>query len=139
MAKRDPYRGQERIHQEDRDRDDRDDMYFEKKGPLSTTTNRPKGEAVVEKFVETLMSSERYLKMVETVERKLNHLDNTFHERSNSIMKYLTELMRLVKSSPAGMLEGALGSLKGDLDKLRKLIVERIDAPRMRGENLLGT
>ncbi|XP_063838139.1 ficolin-2-like isoform X2 [Ostrinia nubilalis] len=134
IAKRDGYN--HRAH--DRSNEEVDDLYYGRNGSrVPTTTVRPKGEAVVEKFVETLMSSERYLKMVETVEKKLNHLDTTFHERSNSILKYLAELLRMVKSSPASMLENALKSLKGDLDKLKSTIMERMEAPKMRGDNLL--
>lgn len=133
MARRDGYRPRERMP------DEADDIYYGKNGShVPTTTGKPKGEAVVEKFVETLMASEKYLKLVETVERKLNHLDATFHERSNSILKYLSELMRMIKASPSSMLEASLKSLKYDLDKLKTSVLEKIDLPKMRGANLLG-
>lgn len=54
-------------------------------------------EPVIEKFAETLMSSERYLRTIVNVERKLVHLEKRFRERSNSIVKYLTEILRLMK------------------------------------------
>ncbi|XP_021186939.1 fibrinogen C domain-containing protein 1 isoform X2 [Helicoverpa armigera] len=101
---------------------------------VQTTTGRSAvGDAVVEKFVETLMSSERYLKMIESVERKMNHLDTTFHERTNSILKYLSEMLRMIKASSSEMLEKALRNVKLDLDKLKQSMSERLDEhPNMR-------
>lgn len=106
---------------------------------LPTTTGRSSmGDAVVEKFVETLMSSERYLKMIESVERKMNHLDTTFHERTNSILKYLSEMLRMIKASSSEMLEKALRNVKSDLDKLKQSMSERVDEhPNMRGECII--
>lgn len=93
-----------------------------------------KGDMVVEKFVETLMSSERYLKMIETVERKLNHLDAAFHERTNSIIKYLSELLRVTKSTTSGTLDQSLVSLKGELDKLKTAVARKVEQPeQLRG------
>lgn len=134
IAKREMYNSRERSSEEI------DDLYFGRNGsrvPL-TTTGKPKGDVVVEKFVETLMSSERYLKLVETVDSKVTHLDATFRERSNSILKYLSELTRLVRASPANVLELALKSLKTDLDKLKNTVLEKFEGPKMRGDNLLG-
>lgn len=116
-----------------------DDVFHIKKRTdtrVPTTTGRSSvGDAVVEKFVETLMSSERYLKMIESVERKMNHLDTTFHERTNSILKYLSEMLRMIKASSSEMLEKALRNVKSDLDKLKQSMSERIDEhPNMRGE-----
>ncbi|XP_026746620.1 fibrinogen C domain-containing protein 1-like isoform X5 [Trichoplusia ni] len=116
-----------------------DDVFHIKKrtdSRVPTTTGRSSvGDAVVEKFVETLMSSERYLKMIESVERKMNHLDTTFHERTNSILKYLSEMLRMIKASSSEMLEKALRNVKSDLDKLKQSMSERIDEhPNMRAE-----
>lgn len=110
----------------------------EHKNRTPTTTGRTAvGDVVVEKFVETLMASERYWKQIESVERKLNHLDATFHEKTNSIMKYLSEMLRMVKSSPAEMLEKALIDMKTDLDRLKQSVTTRLDEhPSMRGKCL---
>lgn len=104
------------------------------------STSRPsvrsagKGDMVVEKFVETLMSSERYLKMVESVERKLNHLDAAFHERTNSIIKYLAELLRVSKSSSSESLDQSLVGLKAELDKLKTMVTSKLDqTEKLRG------
>lgn len=93
------------------------------------------GDAVVENFVDTLMASERYLKMIETVELKLTHLDMTFHERTNSILKYLSEMLRTIKASSSELLEKALKNVKTDLDTLKQSLSERVDGhPKLRGE-----
>ncbi|XP_075990441.1 fibrinogen C domain-containing protein 1-like isoform X2 [Anticarsia gemmatalis] len=99
--------------------------------PPTTTITSPVGEAVVEKFVETLISSERYLKMIETVERKLNHLDTTVHERTNSILKYLSEMLRVLKTSSPDIIENSLKTVKSDLEKLHASLA-RSSAPTMR-------
>ncbi|XP_045510175.1 angiopoietin-related protein 7-like isoform X2 [Colias croceus] len=103
-----------------------------------TTTGRTlKGEMVVEKFVDTLMASERYLKMVESVEKKINHLDANFHDRTNTILKYLAEVLRIAKtaSAPQDVMEKTLRSLKHDLDKLQQAVSEKVKAlPKMRVE-----
>ncbi|CAK1554090.1 unnamed protein product [Leptosia nina] len=106
-----------------------------------TTTGRSlKGEMVVEKFVDTLMASERYLKMVETVEKKISHLDATFHDRSNSILKYLAEVLRVVKSPPGVMMEETLRSLKLDLERIKQSVAEKLqNVPTMRGKTLLSS
>ncbi|CAG4942014.1 unnamed protein product [Colias eurytheme] len=101
-----------------------------------TTTGRSlKGEMVVEKFVDTLMASERYLKMVESVEKKINHLDANFHDRTNTILKYLAEVLRIAKTAaaPQDVMEKTLRSLKHDLDKLQQAVSEKVKAlPKMR-------
>lgn len=89
---------------------------------------------VVEKFVQTLISSERYLKMIDLVYRKLDHLDGTFHDRTNSIMTYLSEI-RNINSGPISKLEIALVSLKKLLDLLEQIIAEQCDNPHLRGRS----
>lgn len=131
-------RSRERSH-EKRNQDSEEALYFDRKDADSlpsapTSTRALKGEVVVEKFVETLMASERYLKMIESVERKLNHLDATFHERTNSILKYVSEMLRTMKAGPGELMETALRSIKTDLDKLKMSVTERLDRPTMRGK-----
>lgn len=129
-AKRDRQReSRERSHSDDdKDRKAED-------GPTTTTGRSFVGDAVVEKFVETLMASERYLKLIETVERKLNHLDATFHEKSNGILKYVSETLRVVKTSPLLTVEKALIGMKDDLDRLKQSVTLRLNNhPNMRGK-----
>ncbi|KAG6452175.1 fibrinogen C domain-containing protein 1 isoform X2 [Manduca sexta] len=126
LAKKESYRTQEKSNSAS------DNSSRKKNENMPTTTGRVVGDAVVEKFVETLMSSERYLKMIEIVERKLNHLDATFHEKVNAINKYLAEILRIVKSPSDELLENSLKGLKGDLDKLKYSITSKEHQPNMR-------
>lgn len=130
FAKRENGRGHKNVKDEPEE-----NVYGKYRHSPTTTGKATNGEAVVEKFVDTLISGERYLKMIETVERKLNHLDGTFHERSNTITKYLTEIIRMIKSSPSEGLEDALKMLKFDLDKLKHTVIERLEnKPNLRGK-----
>lgn len=134
-AIRGSYRAPEREQSNNEELEDA--LFFNRKeiDRLPTTTLRyAKGEVVVEKFVETLMASEKYLKMIESVEKKLNHLDASFHERTNSILKYIVEMQRSMKTSSSDNLETALRSVKSDLDKMRQTIIGRKEIrPNMRG------
>ncbi|CAH0401962.1 unnamed protein product [Chilo suppressalis] len=97
-----------------------------------TTNTKPKQDAIVEKFVESLVSSEKYYKIMETMERRLRHLEISFDERTNTLAKYILEILQLVKSSPSEVMEVALRSMKADLDKLRTAIVKQSTHPNMR-------
>lgn len=95
---------------------------------MPTTTGRTaKPEVVVEKFVETLIASERYLKLIEVVEDKMGHLQTIFRERTNTVMKYLTEILRVIKTSPVDQVQSNLHSLKDDLEKLKKYVSQQSD------------
>lgn len=127
--------GRKRI--QNSEEDDRGNEMYPNKLPTPTTirSNIPISDIVVEKFVETLMASERYLKMIETVERKLDHLDANFHEKTNSILKYLSEAIRIIKTSPSEMLEKSLTNMKMDLDRLKQSMTIKLDEiPAMRGK-----
>lgn len=137
----DKNRDRSRSHEKSNE-DSEEAIFFNRKDVDSlpsapTSTMAMKGEVVVEKFVETLMASERYLKMIESVERKLNHLDATFHERTNSILKYVSEMLRTMKAGPGDLMENALRSIKTDLDKLKMSVTERLERPNMRGNCFL--
>ncbi|CAH2207765.1 jg677 [Pararge aegeria aegeria] len=103
------------------DRADSEESYKTTRFPR-TTPKTKNGDVIVEKFVNTLMESKKYLKTIEIVEDKLDHLESMFQERSNAIIKYLAEVLRVVKTSPADMLEKALQSLKNDLDRLKQTV-----------------
>ncbi|XP_053624594.1 angiopoietin-1-like isoform X3 [Plodia interpunctella] len=123
-----------RIPQKKLNSDEISNSYFSRNVSLPPSKQPwSKSDLIVEKFVETLMSSEKYLKMVETVERKLNHLDATFHERTNSILKHLAEMLRTVKASPANALESSLMSVKDDLDRMKHLLATA-EQPSMRAD-----
>ncbi|KAH9627967.1 hypothetical protein HF086_017942 [Spodoptera exigua] len=126
--------------QRGRTNDDKEHNLFHSKkrtdrNRLTSTTGRAfVRDEVVEKFVETLMSSERYLKMIESVERKVNHLDTTFHERTNSILKYLSEIVTMLKSPSSATIENALTHFKTDLEKLKQTLSERTDDTHIQGK-----
>lgn len=87
-------------------------------------------DAMVEKFLDSLISSERYLEMLE---KKMTHLDVTVHEKTNSIMKYLVEILRKIKTKSNDEVEMALRSVKNDLDAFKDMIVQKMTPPQMRG------
>ncbi|VVC86214.1 unnamed protein product [Leptidea sinapis] len=102
--------------------------------PTSTARNL-KGEIVVEKFVDTLMSSERYLKMIGTVEKKVTQLNTTLRERADNIVKYLAEVLRVLKSSSNEKLNEAISTIRKDIEKLRHTAVNKFGTnPTMRVE-----
>lgn len=133
-AKKEQSRGSRDRPRTDFDAEDRD-VRKSNEFPTTTTRRAVVGDTVVEKFVETLMASERYLKMIQTVERKLNHLEATYHDNSNSILKHVSEILRTVKSSPSDIMEKALTGMKADLDRLKQTVTTRLgDHPTMRGK-----
>ncbi|KOB72876.1 Angiopoietin-like 1 [Operophtera brumata] len=111
--------------------------FYKKRNRTPTTTAPVIGDSVVEKFVETLITSEKYLKQIDALERKVNHLDANFHEKSNSMLKYLSEMLQLLKSSPTDILEKALTAMKTDLDRLKQTVTTRLhEQPLMRSKLL---
>lgn len=105
----------------------------------TTTPRTMKGELIVERFVNTLVSNEKYLKLIEVIKHKLDHLDMTFQERSSSIIKYLSEILRVVKSSPVTILDTALRGLQKDLDNLKQALINRPNASiKLRGKYLFN-
>lgn len=116
--------------------EDYDNNFDKFNSSMPTTTGRTaKPEVIVEKFVETLLASERYLKLIEVVEDKMSHLQTIFRERTNTVMKYLTEILRVVKTSPVDQVQSNLHSLKDDLEKLKKYVSQQSDDdPNLRGK-----
>ncbi|CAG9781891.1 unnamed protein product [Diatraea saccharalis] len=144
-SKRDNHRGQPRNQERKADRiptsseeDEGINLYFARNISQSpTTTSKPKQDEIVEKFIESLVASEKYYKVVESLERKLRHLEIMFNERSNKMIKHLLEIRQLVKSSPSEFLEIALRSMNADLEKLRNAISKSVTHPKLRGKYLL--
>lgn len=124
------------INSDTNDGDDIDADVSTNKTTLMTRPKDKKAEIVVEKFIETLIASEKYLRMIENVEVKLDHLETTVQDRSNSILKYLAELLHGAKTSPADILERALQSLKNDLDRMKEALLPQVQKPQYRGKDL---
>lgn len=54
-------------------------------------------EVVVEKLMETITSSEKYLKKIDNIDFRLNRLDIEVHEKTNVILKKLSELAKVLR------------------------------------------
>lgn len=115
---------------------DYENIAFKNNGILSTANKSKIGNAVVEKFVDTLITSEKYLKLIVNVEKKLNYLDITFHEKINSLFKYVSEILKIIKkTSQTKMMENALENIYKDLNNLKKYITARIgDQTKIQGK-----
>lgn len=116
------------------DEDEADALILGKK--LATPFKNKKGKAdkeiIIEKFIDSLVSSERYLALME---RKLNHLDISFHEKSSNIMNYLTEMMKKIKPQPTAEVEATLKGVTKDLEKFKHTIIDKVTMmPHMRGK-----
>ncbi|XP_045510174.1 angiopoietin-related protein 7-like isoform X1 [Colias croceus] len=94
-----------------------------------TTTDN---EMVIEKLVESITSSEQYLKKVESIDFRLNRLDIEIHEKTNSILKYLTEIIQAIQNmGNSESIEPALEKLNKDISEI-KLYFEK--NPRATGK-----
>ncbi|XP_047040704.1 angiopoietin-related protein 4-like [Helicoverpa zea] len=88
-------------------------------------------EAVLEKLMESITSSEKYLKKVDSIEFRLNRLDIEVHEKTNAILKVLTEISKALRSETAcaQKMETSLMSLKSDVNSI-KFYVEKVPMQR---------
>ncbi|KAL0902540.1 hypothetical protein ABMA27_000384 [Loxostege sticticalis] len=83
-------------------------------------------EAVIDKLMETITSSEKYLKKVDSIDFRLNRLDIEVHEKTNNILKQLMEMMKVVRSDAyPEKLEGALETLKNEVNQI-KFMMEKL-------------
>lgn len=93
---------------------------------VAQSANLSDNEGVVEKLMDTITSSEKYLKKVDSIDFRLNRLDIEVHEKTNKIMKQLTEIIKKANNDAnTEKLEGILGSLKNDIYKVKFLIENR--------------
>jgi septal ring factor EnvC (AmiA/AmiB activator) len=82
-------------------------------------------EAVIDRLMETITSSEKYLKKVDSIDFRLNRLDIEVHEKTNSILKQLTELMKVVRTTGTHeRLDTLVDSLKSQVNQM-KFIVDK--------------
>lgn len=103
--------------------------------PAGTSRQASIGENAIEKFVETLMSSEKYLKMIDSVERKISHLDSVFHGKTNNILKYLSEMQKVLNASSTESVLKTLNTLQTDMKQVKVLLREALELrPSMRGK-----
>lgn len=93
-------------------------------------------EAVIDKLMETITSSEKYLKKVDSIDFRLNRLDIEVHEKTNSILKQLMEIMKAIRSDAyPDKLETVLDTLKTQVNQI-KFILEK-QPPRNAGNEEL--
>lgn len=78
-------------------------------------------DAVIDKLMETITASEKYLKRVDSMDYRLNRLDIELHEQTNSILKYLTEMMKAIRAqSVSDKLDFVVNNIKSDIGELRR-------------------
>lgn len=76
-------------------------------------------EAVVEKLMESIISSEKYLKKVDSIDFRLNRLDIEVHEKTNNIIKHLAELSKTFRSDRTDKLEELMLALKSEIQHIK--------------------
>lgn len=92
-------------------------------------------EAVIEKLMETITASENYLKKTEGIDFRLNRLDIEVHEKTDTILKRLTEITSAIENlSYSETLETLFGPLKADVEQI-KLMLENKKYPLSKDSN----
>lgn len=87
-------------------------------------------DLVIEKLMESITSSEKYLKKVDSIEFRLNRLDIEVHEKTNAILKLLNEISKALRSESCSQkMESALIGLKNDVNSI-KFYVEKTPMQR---------
>ncbi|XP_045784003.1 fibrinogen C domain-containing protein 1-like isoform X2 [Maniola jurtina] len=87
-------------------------------------------EAVVEKLMDTITASEKYLKKIESIDFRLNRLDIEIHEKTNSILKYLTEIITAIQNqTPSDKLQ-MLDVMKSDIGQIRYMVEQQSSASK---------
>ncbi|CAH0716405.1 unnamed protein product, partial [Brenthis ino] len=100
---------------------DRDKNFTRAAQSTSTSDN----EVVIEKLMEAITANEKYLKKIENIDFKLNRLDIEIHERTNAILKRLTEVTTTVHSpGDSKKYNASWDDLKTDISQI-KLSLEK--------------
>lgn len=76
-------------------------------------------EAVVERLMDSITSSEKYLKKVDSIDFRLNRLDIEVHEKTNNIMKHLAEIQKGLHSSRPDKTQALLEALKNEIYQIK--------------------
>ncbi|XP_052752404.1 angiopoietin-related protein 7-like isoform X2 [Galleria mellonella] len=91
---------------------------------VAQSTGATDNEAVLEKLMEILTSSEKYLKKVDSIDFRLNRLDIEIHEKTNNILKQLMEIMKSIRGQNyAENLDIVLDSMKTDVNEIKLMLV----------------
>lgn len=62
--------------------------------PVMPQARTHDNEAVLEKLIDGITNSEKYLKKIDSIDFKLNRLDIEVHEKTNAILKLLSESVK---------------------------------------------
>lgn len=100
--------------------------------PQSTSSD----EAVLERLMETITSSERYLKKIESIDFRLNRLDIEVHEKTNLMLKRLTEINTALQNQGPDKADTSLDTLKTDVGQLKYYFENKL-GPINKGGNVL--
>lgn len=76
-------------------------------------------EKVLEKLMETITASEKYLKKIDSIDFKINRLDIEVHEKTNNILTYLVDMMKVIRTLDPKGIESVLEEIKAEISKLK--------------------
>ncbi|XP_063394319.1 angiopoietin-related protein 7-like [Cydia fagiglandana] len=108
-----------------------DAMMFSKR--RDNVTRQADTEAVIEKIMDTITSSEKYLKKVDSIDYKLNRLDIEVHDKTNDILKYLGEIMKSIRGQGSVFKAGSMiDHLSAEVGAVKKMLMVQ-GAPRSGG------
>lgn len=91
----------------------------------SNSSRSTKNEIIIEKFLDNMLNSDEYFNKIDTIQDKLNYLNYLFYNKTNTIIKYLSNIYKIVQTSPVHVMESAVQSLKDDLNKVKNIITQR--------------
>ncbi|XP_072931047.1 fibrinogen C domain-containing protein 1-like isoform X2 [Epargyreus clarus] len=101
------------------------------------STSMSDNEMVIEKLMDSITSSEKYLKKVDSVDFRLNRLDIEVHEKTNAILKRLTEIIKSIEAHPyEDKIDTAIDSIKNDVGHIKGMLEH---SPRADGTSYEGT
>lgn len=87
------------------------------------STSMSDNEMVIEKLMDSITSSEKYLKKVDSVDFRLNRLDIEVHEKTNAILKRLTDIMKSLETHPyEDKVDVAIDNIKTDIGHIKGML-----------------
>lgn len=94
-------------------------------------------EIVIEKLMESITANEKYLKKIENIDFRLTRLDIELHEKSNDILKRLSEMNSAIPNPDDSVnLTNVLDDLKVTLGHIKLMLK---NDQQHRGKNIDGT
>lgn len=94
---------------------------------VAQSAGMSENDIVIEKLMDTITSSEKYLKKVDSIDFRLNRLDIEVHEKTNGILKLLTELTKSIQSDAYAEKFGDVWhSLRADISHIKTLMEKNL-------------